>query len=221
MHGLETIKKINDNPAAYHASREPQHYGAAEDRTEAPEQSKNDALLESIFNAIVGDKPKTAAQKISGMVDEIFLTAFILDVIRNSDHKEPEHQERIHSAIDAQPPFIQFWERLNGGLLAAGKPEAGYGQAREAFLGGKTPVGSLTFVGKEWDGLRAVPAEPVKYLGGTRPVYHGEHREVTGHGTLWHKVINDTDEPIVYKLPEAALTAARDAKKAAIDKAFR
>jgi hypothetical protein len=132
-------------------------------------------------------------------------------VAADKRQREPGFMDRLDtSAMFEEPPFVKFWQKLNDQLKAAGKPEAGFSMAREAFLGGPTPVGAMTFVGKEWDGVRAVPATPVAYLGGTRPAYHGEYRSVTDDGTKWLKVVNKHDQPISYALPEAALIAAKD-----------
>lgn len=116
----------------------------------------------------------------------------------------------ILSAFDAEPPFVKFWQKFNDEREARGEGEARYSEAKAAFLGGATPTGALTFVGKDWDGLRAVPAKPVKHLGGQRPAYHGEYREVTDNGTVWHKVTNELGLPIAYGLPEAALVNAKE-----------
>lgn len=154
---------------------------------------------------------------------DLFFAALLLDIVAHAKAEtektgkpapEPEHQERVHSAIDGAPPFIAFWEKLNDRLTGQGLPEANYGTARKAFKGGDTPIGSLTFIGKQWDGLRAVPAEPVEYLGGKRPAYHGEYRVVgADEGVVWHKVLNKHELPIAYAIPEAALTAAEQARK--------
>lgn len=154
-------------------------------------------------------------------VEQIFALLALDALIHDITRTPPEAQERIQPGIDsAEPPFLAFWQDLNAKLEAAGRPEAGYKEARTAFGGGATPLGAMTFIGKEWDGLRAVPAKPVTYLGGTRPSYHGEHREITGKGTVWHKVTNGADLPILYTCPEAALVAAKAAKEEAVAKAF-
>lgn len=126
--------------------------------------------------------------------------------------------EGIQCAIDVLPPFFNFWQTLNAKRVAAGGVEVGYGEARELFAGGPTPHGALTFIGKEFEGLRAVPVDPV----GDKPAYHGEYREVTGDkGTVWHKVLNNDQLPIVYTTPEHAINAAIWHRDAAIEKAFR
>lgn len=123
----------------------------------------------------------------------------------------PDHMNSIAtSPMVDEPPFFEFWKKLNAKRAEEGRPEAHYKDARELFSGGPVPVGAITFVGKEWDGIRSVPATPVKELGGTRPAYHGEYRTVDQDGTEWHKVLNKHDMPIAYALPEAALIAARD-----------
>jgi hypothetical protein len=174
-----------------------------------------DAIIDRLFGG--GARPtKTAAQ-----IDDLFFTALLLDLLASNSRKEPEPQERITPFDDANG-LGPFWKRLNATLEARGKPEANYGEARTLFEGGETPVGAMTFIGKQWDGLRAVPAKPVTYLGGERPAYHGEYKEVTGlTGTVWHKVVNQNGDPIVYKLPEAAITAAEDQRARKINKLFR
>jgi hypothetical protein len=108
-----------------------------------------------------------------------------------------------------EPPFIKFWAKLNNGLREEGKPEVGYGAAREAFTGGPTPVGALTFIGKKFDGIRAVPSDPQAHIGGTHLGYYGEYREVTEEGTRWHQVLDKhAEKSIVFGTPESALNAA-------------
>lgn len=104
----------------------------------------------------------------------------------------------------ALPPFETFWSQ---------RQHLNYGEAKKLYAGGETPVGAITFVGKEWDGIRAVPAKPVAYLGGARPAYHGQFRVANLDGShTWRTVINQNDDAISYQIPEAALTAARDRK---------
>jgi len=236
MRGLDEIRSTNEDPGAYYRSREPQHghVGGGDKNisfdSNMAEKARRETLgysserpwdgtasharvqnadADEIENLLGGLRAKGKARKALKELDELFFTALLLDLFA-SKTGEPEHQERVHSVIDAEPPFLAFWQRLNDGLREAGRPEAAYGDAKRAFLGGPTPIGAMTFIGKEWDGVRAVPAAPVNSLGGVRPAYHGEHRRVTDHGTIWNKVTNKHDLPIAYALPEAALIAARD-----------
>jgi hypothetical protein len=106
--------------------------------------------------------------------------------------------------VEPVSPFHAFWAKR--GTLD-------YDTAKRIFSGGATPIGAISFIGKEWDGIRAVPTQPVTFLGGHRPAYHGEYRVEQDDGSLsWHKVLNGSDRPISYQIPEAALTAARDVK---------
>ncbi len=229
MRGLSEIRSTNEDPSAYFHSREPQH-GHVENgdknisfesnMAEKRRREETGGFVESLLRDL-GHRPNKEqnAHKALKQLDELFFTALLLDLFAaKTTHVEPEHQERVESAIDAEPPFIAFWRKLNEGLTAAGKSEAVYGDAKRAFLGGPTPVGALTFVGKEWDGIRAVPAP--KHEGRAR--YFGEHREVRGDGTVWHRVLHlsDADQPVSFGTPENALAAARKAKQEAIDKAF-
>jgi hypothetical protein len=160
--------------------------------------------------------PKAASQSpakgdrvVASLLADLALGAILATALGG----RPKHlgMEGIHSAIDAQSALLRFWQRLNDHCAEQGLPEADYKTAREAFNGGPTPIGAMTFIGKQWDGLRAVPAEPVKYLGGSRPAYHGEYKIVSPEGTVWHKV-KSHGEPIVYKIPEAAITAAEEVR---------
>src|ERR1035437_8182386 len=108
-----------------------------------------------------------------------------------------------------QPPFVRFWAKLNEQRERVGMAELLYKEARELFFGGKTPVGALTFIGKEWDGLRAVP---IFGRADRTRTYHGEFREVTDAGTVWRSV-HGTNGAIDYNTPEQALNGARHAKK--------
>lgn len=147
--------------------------------------------------------------QISRATDALF-TAILLDIIAHAALTEPEAQDRIDLIDEAnEPPFFKFWAKLNKGLRAAGKPDAGYKAAHIAFEGGETPVGALTFIGKEWDGLRAVPGPGVN---GTVS-YYGEFREVSDAGTVWRVVANKHGLNIAYVSAEAALVSAQHAKK--------
>jgi hypothetical protein len=228
MRGLSEIRSTNEDPSASFRSREPQHGHvesgdknisfesnmAEKRRREETDEIEN--LLRDLGHAtghrtLAARTKEQNARKALQQLDELFFTALLLDLFAaKTTRVEPEHQERVESAIDAEPPFLAFWRKLNEGLTAAGKSEAAYGDAKRAFLGGPTPVGAMTFVGKEWNGIRAIPSAPVNSLGGVRPAYHGEYCRVTDHGTIWDKVTNKHDLPIAYALPEAALIAAKD-----------
>jgi hypothetical protein len=131
----------------------------------------------------------------------------------DDDDGDDELDEVVDTAAQAgdsaltDPPFDRFWKKIN---QTAGHPVSFYA-AREAFHGGPTPIGAITFIGRDFDGIRAVPAEPVTYLGGKRPAYHGEWRQENPDGSYrWDKVTNSHGNAISYGIPEAALTAARD-----------
>jgi hypothetical protein len=119
--------------------------------------------------------------------------------------KPTDGDETVGVKAGPLSPFEAFWSK---------RQTLNYGQAKRLFSGGETPIGAITFIGKEWDGIRAVPAKPVEYLGGQRPIYHGEFRIENSDGSLtWFKVLSTTNgEPLSYPIPEAALTAARDRK---------
>lgn len=123
----------------------------------------------------------------------------------------PPTQERIDPIDENQPPFFRFWTKLNAGLKAAGKPDADHKTAMTAFEGGPTPVGALTFIGKEWDGIRAVPVQPA-LPGRLAPAYHGEFRQVSDEGTIWRTVHNHSG-PREFPSAEGALNGAKHAKK--------
>jgi hypothetical protein len=267
MRGLEEIKKINENPHAFHGeSNDREQYGnaprylsgddrpwdgtASHARVKNAEGRASHETLQRILEDITGGRPKAAADTTTDFIRQmleggpvkrpspidkkaeaaeavlgLFALAALLDTLgvpapgskpRTLADRSPlndksdrvargEHlgMEGILSAIDAEPPFLKFWQRLNDERAARGEPEAGYKTARDAFNGGPTPAGALTFIGKKWDGLRAVPA-------GSN--YHGEFRQVTEDGTVWH-VVSDSFGPRVYTTPEAALGAADTAKR--------
>jgi hypothetical protein len=136
---------------------------------------------------------------------DIFFTAMLLDIIAHATGGEPPTQERIDPIDENQPPFFRFWKKLNAGLAAAGKPDTDHRTAMTAFEGGPTPVGALTFIGKQWDGIRAVPTG---YANG----YNGEFRQVTEDGTIWRMVHSHTG-PREFTSAEGALYSARQAKK--------
>lgn len=153
-----------------------------------------------------GSRPgPTPDQKTAEALGELLALAFIVDLVGSLPTTEPETQERITPFDAGDPPFFAFWKNLNAKLARTGRPEAGYKTARDAFNGGPTPVGALTFIGKAYDGLRAVPVS----LSSFPRSYSGEYREVTAHGTRWHKVKNNSDLAISYETPEAAITGAQ------------
>lgn len=231
MRGHEEIKDINENP---HRHQVDGTFDEGHDRSYDFESNKRlVAELRAKERARAGLPPSSIAPSANEQrrplfaegrheragkaalvknLDDTFFTLLLLDLLAAGARTQPKHEERIESAIDVQPdtPFFAFWKRLNAELTERGKPEAGYQTARQAFNGGATPIGALTFIGKDFEGLRAVPAQPVAYLGGTRPSYHGEIREVSEAGTKWSKVVNSHGDPILYTIPEAALTAARE-----------
>lgn len=118
----------------------------------------------------------------------------------NQDPVPP--METIGAAIDQKSgsAFMEFWRNLN----TTRGHEVAYGEARILFHGGPTPADAITFV-TNGDGLRAIPVGNVQGA----PAYHGEYREVSDRGTIWHKVLNNAQLPIVYATPKAALDAAR------------
>jgi hypothetical protein len=144
---------------------------------------------------------------VAGILADLFIDAALESVLNPRPAPRHSGMEGIHSAIDAEPPFPKFWQKLNDDAAAHGRPELGYGQAKEAFLGGPTPAGALTFIGKEYDGLRAIPAKP--YDG--HKTYYGEFRQVSDNGTIW-RTVHNPHGPIGYASPEAALYGARHAK---------
>lgn len=200
MRGLEEIKQINENPGAHFASREPQHFGPGSDAFK--HENAGDALAGLFVLAALLDtmgvpmptfsQPRTLADRPR----------------QHAEGRKHLGMDGILSAIDAEPPFLKFWQKFNDDLLSKGLDEATYKQAKEAFIGGPTPAGALTFIGKEFDGLRAVPTQhPVQ----GRKSYHGEFRQVTENGTLWRAVASQSGV-IEYTTPEAALSGARHAR---------
>jgi hypothetical protein len=226
MRGLEQIKEINENPHAarrddaifagrhHDHDRETQRFHG--ERVEArqreraahasgkPKRTIFDDVVDSVIADIIGGKPKTAAQRTAEALADMVIFGALASGAERPYH--PTHMDRIQPGID-QPPFVKFWAALNASREARGDPEALYKEARTLFSGGETPVGAMTFIGKQWDGLRAVPAQPVKFLGGERPQYHGEYRETSERGVIWHKV-GGNEMPEVFKIPEQAITAA-------------
>lgn len=145
-----------------------------------------------------------------------FYSDYVKDVAGGDPYwskRAPSYQEwEDHQAAKADGLFfLALLERL---IASAPKKAADPAPVVEETA----PLGALTFIGKKWDGLRAVPATPVQYLGGSRPAYHGEYRERTEHGIVWHKVANGAAKVISYALPEAALVAANDQRDIYIKK---
>jgi len=224
MRALNEISRLNADPRAARADdaafgrsdpdrvREQQRLHG--ERVEARQRERNGGTVRpdplndlDREHRASSSHPTKGDAVVAGILADLVLGAVLADAARTFTHLD-----RIHTAIDAEPPFLKFWQKLNDERAARGEEEAFYAEAKKAFLGGETPLGALTFIGKEWDGLRAVPAEPVTYLGGSRPAYHGEYRVVSDAGTVWHKAVNRHDSPIIYALPEAALLGAKLAR---------
>jgi hypothetical protein len=138
--------------------------------------------------------------------DQLF-AIFLLDLLTSTPIKEPAPIERIDPIDNNDPPFFKFWKALNAKLNAAGQADADYGFARKAFAGGETPAGALTFIGKEGEGLRAIPDGTYQGL----PVYRGEFREVSERGIIWRRV-HSSAGAIAYASAEAALHGAKEAQ---------
>jgi hypothetical protein len=191
MRGLDEIRKVNSNPGRFHGE---EIHGAVH----------MDEIFRRDSQAIADEEEERHRDEpeLGVHATRVFSDLLIASLIAGFPlHHKPQ-----------QPPFIAFWENLNETRLRSGQPEVLLKEARALFNGGETPVGAMTFIGKQWEGLRAVPSKPVSYLGGNRPAYHGEYREVTERGTVWHKVKHDDGEPVSYKIPEAAINAAEEVR---------
>ena len=199
------------------------------ERVEARQHERADTLsrpvksLEDFYASINGPDPyahvgrvgRSGRQPTRVELDKTFtdlaFTDLLLNIIAGGPRVagdetggEPPTQERIDPIDNNDPPFFRFWRKLNADLSDAGMAEAGYKTAKRAFEGGPTPTGALAFIGKEWDGLRAVPTGD----GG----YNGEFRQVSDDGTVWRSVHNHSG-PRVFSSAEGALNSARQAKK--------
>jgi hypothetical protein len=215
MHGLDQIKKMNEDPAAHHTTREPQHYGH---QTRTSDSDVVNRLLDELLGAVprtsileMAEVAATLAKhgiKRPASYAEAKILADVCDLADLSPRKPARHlgMEGILSAIDQQPPFIRFWAKLNDERNARGDDEATYKEAKEAFNGGPTPAGSLAFIGKEFDGLRAVPSK--KLVEGGKS-YHGEFRETQADESIVWRVVHSQHGPIEYSSPEAAIRGAR------------
>ncbi len=176
--------------------------------------TKSDLALRLILNDLIGGNPNGAAAKTVDLIGSLLVEDAVNKTVRTLADRPrvPSNflgMDGIHSAIDADLPFLTFWAKLNDERAARGEGEARYREAKEAFNGGATPSGALTFIGKDWDGTRAIPAAPVA----GHKAYRGEFRQKTKDGnTVWRVVANNTDGPISYGTPEAALEGARRAK---------
>jgi hypothetical protein len=163
-----------------------------------------------------------AKRKALQALDGLFFAALLDDLVSSGRPKALRHlgMEGIHSAIDAQPPFLKFWGKLNDHRAEQGLDELRYNEAKELFLGGKTPVGALTFIGKEWDGVRAIPGQnydglraiPGQNYDGLR-AYTGQFRETQSNGSVIWRPVHNSSGVVSYASPEAALEGAARAKR--------
>jgi hypothetical protein len=204
MRGLDEIRKVNSNPGRFHGE---EIHGAVH----MDEINRRDDLTAIADEEEDRHRSKQRAETAGAA--RFFADLLIASVLADGRRIFPvtSHQDRIQPGID-QPPFLSFWQNLNDTRARAGEPEALYKEARTLFNGGETPVGAMTFIGKQWEGLRAVPSEPVTVLGGNRPIYHAEYCEVTERGTVWQKVRDYDGQPVAYKIPEAAINAAEEVR---------
>lgn len=231
MHGLERLREINEDPNAYYSSREPQHYGEPRTRDEiAADHESRTAFLAArqrrldphLAHLLLVEETEAEKAAVIKTIDDVLFTAILLDIIAASKPTEkPTPGIEVAKNIGPLPPFMRFWKRLNSERVAAGEADVDYKTAHEAFDGGATPVGAMTFIGKQWNGLRAVPSVPVTVLGGTRPNYHAEYRVVSENdGTQWFKVRDDAGNIRLYEIPEAAITAAERVRNETIKKEY-
>jgi hypothetical protein len=177
MRGLDEIRKINENPWAFHGE---EIHGASHNEHPNNVESKSESQTDfTDFNDMVG-----------GIIAEIV----VLDTLATL-------QDRIQPGID-HGPFLAFWQELNAQREREGRDEVLYKEAKMLFEGGPTPHGALTFIGKEWEGIRAVP-----YAG----KYHGQYREVTERGTVWH-TCKKPSGPVEFTSVEDALNDAREVR---------
>lgn len=190
-----------DDPESAHFRRLIESIGLT-DRPQPTEDDFQSFLASLGLTSPTGreDNSRTEAKAALKKIDAMLFTAFLLDIAAHAA-KVKEQEQPKQAQTEPQTPFFRFWRKLG--------TDVDYGTAKRAFLGGETPVGAMTFIGKQWDGLRAVPSEPVTELGGKRPAYHGEYRVVDEeNGTHWVKVTDKHDLPIAFGIPEAAITAA-------------
>lgn len=183
MHGLDEIREMNENPTA---------------------RRKDQAMFAGLYGGCKDDcEPEPEPEPKARKVDSLDLLFADLLFSGRADFTPLERRALDHLFDIDSDPFTKFWAKLNAERERDGKPEALYKEADEAFMGGPTPKGALTFVGKKWDGLRAVPAEKA---------YYGEFREVVRTGeTVWWRV-HDKFGARSYAAVEDALEAALEAK---------
>lgn len=171
--------------------------------------------------------------KAESKAADAFFKLLLLDIIAHaveSKPKEPEHQERIHSAIDhaIDAPFMTFWATLNSVHTEIGQPEVGYGKARRLFKQYQSDMKDGTFLGMplppkagavadagETGGFPSThelddPTTRFKADGVYQglPIYRGEFKDDAGE---WRRVHSKTG-PIAYATPEAAIAGAQFAR---------
>jgi hypothetical protein len=139
-----------------------------------------------------GGSPAADAKAVARMFDELMGAILIIGVL-----------SELEAASKPKPkpaPFQlgDFWLQLNEERKAAGKPEANYGEAREAFLARRRPdpTNAITFAGRRGVGIRAVPTLGNKYTS-----------DFTDRSGNWSPV-GGALRPTLFDTAEAALTAA-------------
>lgn len=216
MRGISEINEANEHP--HHRSSEMFGVGRHTEGSDVNRSFESNMADKLRREGNGGERsPNKGETVVAGILADLFIGAAIESILTprtladrsrlNDKGSRFLGMDGIHSAIDGEPPFLKFWQKLNDERAARGEPEAGYHTAKEAFTGGPTPDGALTFIGKDYDGLRAVPAKPHD---GHR-TYHGEFRQVSDAGTIW-RTVHSTHGPIAYATAEAALYGARHAK---------
>lgn len=141
-----------------------------------------------------GGSPAADAKAVARMFDELMAAIVVVGILS-------ELETSIKSKPAASDPkfdFGDFWQHFNEERKAAGKPEANYGEAREAFKSRRRPdaTNALTFVGRRGVGIRAVPTLGNKYTA-----------DFTDRFGDWSP-IGGTLRPTLFNTAEAALTAA-------------
>lgn len=168
--------------------------------------------IEALLADLSGRPKKTPEQGADELLDLLFSLALIEVISQAADKGTVKHFD----TADRNPepgfdpsPFGRYWAKLNEGLSAAGKENATYAHAREAFTGGATPDGALTFIGKDWEGLRAIPAAK---LDNGRVGYRAQFREEQRDGSLVWRTVHSQHDAIKYVSVEGALIGAKSAR---------
>jgi hypothetical protein len=210
MRGISEVRSANENP--HH--RFDEHFGVGRHTDGADANRSFESNLaaknrrDAILASILSDRARSPREGSDGVLASILsdrsregsfgtkgdavLAAILTDLVMGA---------AIKSILFSPGPACLDEDEPEADAAAEDDPEDDPEDEVEAAA--PAPVGSLTFIGKDFEDLRAIPAP----LHDGHRAYHGEFR----HGSVW-RTVHSSGGAISYASPEAAIFGARNAK---------